>query len=92
MTPQDGMLRKAIADVAEDMPELFGEGRTGFTRTAPDASRGATASRFLTKERIESMTPEEINSPGMRERVDQFYRDRGAGKGPITPRDPIAGA
>jgi len=70
--------RKAIIDSFKglhgDMPEIFGEGAT-VKETALDTSTGDTDSGTdapLTRERIETMSPDEINEPTMWERVQRF--------------------
>lgn len=69
--------RKAIVEAFKglhgDMPEVFGEGAT-VAETALDTSGGGGDDKDapLTRERIENMEPEQINEPGMWERVQKF--------------------
>lgn len=68
--------RKAIVEAFKslhsDMPEIFGQDAT-VQETALDTSVGdGDQDAPLTVERIESMSDEQINEPGMWERVQRF--------------------
>lgn len=70
--PDKAAITAAFKDLHKEVPELFGEGArveetaldTGGTNGGQDAP--------LTRERIEAMTPQEINEPTMWGRVQAF--------------------
>jgi hypothetical protein len=70
--PDRKALVEAFKGLHGDMPEVFGEGAT-VAETALDTSTGdQDQDAPLTTERIEAMSPDEINEPGMWERVSRF--------------------
>ncbi len=72
--PNRKALVEAFKSLHSDMPEVFGEGAT-VEDTALDTSNGDDADGKdapLTRDRIESMDPDEINEPKMWERVQRF--------------------
>ena len=70
--PDRRQIVEAFKSLHSDMPEVFGEGAT-VQETALDTSTGDTDQDApLTIEAIESIDPEQINEPGMWERVQRF--------------------
>jgi len=70
--PDRRAIVEAFKSLHGDMPEVFGEGAT-VAETALDTSTGdQDQDAPLTTERIESMSPDEINEPTMWGRVQRF--------------------
>jgi hypothetical protein len=70
--PDRKALVEAFKGLHGDMPEVFGEGAT-VAETALDTSTGdQDHDAPLSVERIESMSPDEINEPGTWERIQRF--------------------